>query len=144
MIDQRLLDMVKSFEGCRLAPYRCPANKLTVGYGHQTKSYDTITQEIADWYLMTDLLKSAVQVVNIYDGKLLPYQLAALASFVFNVGIGNFVESTMLKKLRQNDFSGAAEEFDRWVYAGREILPGLVTRRKAEKRLFKTGNHLAE
>jgi lysozyme len=63
-------------------------------------------------------------------------QFDALCDFVFNVGAGNFEESTLLRKLNDGDYGGAASEFDRWVHSGQTVLPGLVRRRAAEKALF--------
>lgn len=67
-------------------------------------------------------------------------QYDALVSFVFNVGQGNFATSTLRKKLRNDDFNGAADQLSRWVYGtvnGRkQILNGLVERRYRERALF--------
>lgn len=62
----------------------------------------------------------------------------ALLSFVYNVGSANFRASTLLRRLNAGDRPGAAREFDRWVLAGGRVLPGLVRRRAAERRLFLT------
>ncbi len=63
-------------------------------------------------------------------------QFDALISFVFNLGIGNFRTSTLLKKLNAGDYTGAAKEFPPWVRADGKQLPGLIKRRDAEKALF--------
>jgi lysozyme len=63
-------------------------------------------------------------------------QFDALVSFVFNLGVGNFRTSTLLKKLNAGDNDGAAQEFGRWIHAGGKALPGLVRRREAERALF--------
>ena len=64
------------------------------------------------------------------------HERAALISFAFNVGTGNFAASTMRMKLNRNDRIGAAQEFPKWRRAGGVILKGLVRRRAAERRLF--------
>jgi lysozyme len=65
----------------------------------------------------------------------------ALVSFSYNVGVGAFGESTLLRRLRSGDYSGAAREFDRWVHGDdngiRRVLAGLVNRRNEEEELFK-------
>lgn len=63
-------------------------------------------------------------------------QFDALASFVYNVGETAFVKSTMLVLLNQGNFTGAANQFDRWVFDNGKRIPGLVNRRSAEKKLF--------
>jgi lysozyme len=59
-------------------------------------------------------------------------------SFVYNVGAGNFAKSTLLKKLNNADYQGAANEFLRWNKAGGKVLNGLTRRRDAERSLFLT------
>jgi len=68
-------------------------------------------------------------------------ELDALVSFTFNVGIGAFRNSTLLKKLRERNFAAAASEFPRWVYAGGERIDGLINRRSKEKYLFLSGEY---
>ena len=65
--------------------------------------------------------------------------LGALLSFVYNVGIEAFRKSTLFERLLQRDWQGAAAEFDRWVYANKRKMPGLVARRADEKALFLVG-----
>lgn len=130
-------DLIKQFEGCSLNAYLCPANVWTIGYGHtkNVKSNDVITQNQAEEFLKNDILTS----LSFLDKIVFPLadnQKIALISFVFNVGINNFLNSTMLKKLNNQDFFGAAQEFDRWIYAKGKILKGLQRRRKVEKEIF--------
>lgn len=61
-----------------------------------------------------------------------------MASFIFNVGPTAFKNSTLLKKLNNNDIKGAAGEFDRWILDNGVIKKGLINRRKEEKELFLT------
>ena len=63
-------------------------------------------------------------------------QFDALASFCFNVGLGAFEKSTLFARLKAGDLPGAASQFARWVHGGGKVLPGLVTRRAAERDLF--------
>ena len=64
-------------------------------------------------------------------------QFDALCSFTFNLGGGALSSSTLLRKLNERDYAGAAEEFPRWCHAGGREVPGLVRRRLAEQSLFK-------
>ena len=57
-------------------------------------------------------------------------------SFAFNFEQRAFSDSTLLKKLKEGDFDGAAAEFPRWKYAGGQVLRGLERRREAEREMF--------
>ena len=63
-------------------------------------------------------------------------QIDALTSFVYNVGQNAFANSTLLRKLNDGDFNGAADEFMKWIHAGGKVVQGLVNRRATEKELF--------
>jgi len=96
-----------------------------------------LTFDQANYLLETDMVKYGLQLENATSGILLNNnQFSALVSFVFNVGIGNFKASTLLKKLRGGDYLGAADEFPKWRRANGKILRGLVLRRAAERDLF--------
>ena len=65
-----------------------------------------------------------------------PSKLAAIADFAYNCGLGNYKSSTLCKKVNLADWQGAAEEFGKWIRGGGKVLPGLIKRREAEKKLF--------
>ncbi len=94
----------------------------------------------ADTLLRNDTRQVAEFITSITRSDLTPNQFDALVSLVFNIGQGNYCDSTLRKKLKAGDFAGAAAEFERWVFAtvdGKKIkLAGLVTRRAAERALF--------
>ena len=72
------------------------------------------------------------------------YQLAALISFAYNVGLDidtdtkaeGLGDSTLLRKFNVGDIQGAADAFRGWVYAGGQKSNGLARRREAERALF--------
>ena len=88
---------MKSFEGCHLSAYRCPAGVLTIGYGHTGKVDGkaifeglTITEEKATELLKEDLAKFENAVNNValtFEPN--ENQFSALVSFAFNCGAGN-------------------------------------------------------
>lgn len=145
------VNLVKKFEGLHkvqkdgmIASYRCPAGKWTIGWGHTkgVRSGQKITVEQAEDFLRQDLEECCNQVIAAVKVDLSQAQLDALVSFVFNLGIGNFQSSTLLKKLNRGDYDGAATEFSKWNKA-RDAktgvlgsLPGLTRRRTAEAALF--------
>ena len=134
--------LIREFEGLRLEAYRCPAGVLTIGYGHTegVKEGEVITEAEAEQLLESDIDKAANQVKSVVTVPLTDSQLDALIDFTFNLGIGNLKSSTLLKKLNAGDYIGAAEEFSKWIYSGKIILPGLVRRREIEKQLFLSAN----
>lgn len=133
-------NLIKSFEGLQLKAYKCPAGILTIGYGHtgaDVKDGMQITQSQADDLLQNDVSKFEKGVNRIVTQKLTQHQFDALVSFAFNLGLGNLQTSTLLKKLNDGDYNGAADEFPKWNKAGGVVLSGLTKRRLAEQKLFK-------
>ena len=130
--------IVRKFEGCELKAYLCPAGIPTIGYGHthNVKLGDTCTQQQADEWLEDDFFYATSDVKAVVKVPLTDNQLDALASFVFNLGVRKLIRSTLLKKLNAKDYTGAANEFDKWVFAAGKKLNGLIARRAAEKALF--------
>ncbi|MDA3732398.1 lysozyme [Niameybacter massiliensis] len=138
------IDLIKSFEGCYLKAYKCPAGVWTIGWGttepiNGVKPHEgmSITQQQADDLLVKNL-KSYENAVNKYVTytKLNQNQYDALVSFTYNCGAGALQKSDLLKKLNKGDVLGAADEFLRWNKGGGKVLSGLVRRREAEKKLF--------
>ena len=138
-ISQKGIDLIKQFEGCRLEAYKCPAGVWTVGYGHTGSDVTQgtkITQEKVESLLKSDLTVHCNNVSKLVKVKLNQNQFDALVSFEYNIAYGNLSSSTLLKLLNKGDYTGAANQFGKWVYAGGKVLAGLQKRRKAEKELF--------
>lgn len=148
----RGVELIKKHELLRLKAYLCPAGVPTIGWG-STRGVVigmTITEEQAKERLRTDL-EVAESAVNKCGATMNQNEFDALVSFTFNVGVKNFLGSTLLKKLRQDApapkgrpwerRADVAKEFGRWVYARNPAgvmvqLPGLVKRRADERALF--------
>ena len=133
------LDLIKHFEGCELTSYVCPSGIYTIGYGHtgDVLPGQTITQAEADALLKEDVKKFEQGVDKYTNAPLNQSQFDALVSFTFNVGLGAYRDSTLLRLLNGNDYEGAAGQFGRWVNGANGPLPGLVRRREAEEKLFR-------
>lgn len=132
------LVLIKNFEGLRLTAYKCPAGVPTIGYGHtkNVKMGDTITPDIADFYLYEDV-QSSVKAVNEYD-KIYNFtqnEFDALVSFTFNCGKGNLTKLTG-KGTRNKALIG--QKILEYNKAGGKVLNGLVRRRQAEHDLYFT------
>lgn len=134
-------ELIKRFEGLRLRAYHCSANVLTIGYGHTGQDVHenmVITERQANHFLEKDLKKFEKAINTQVTVDLEQHQFDALVSWVYNLGLGNFENSTMLKELNKNNKQQVPAEMKRWVYAGGKKLPGLVKRRVAESQLFST------
>ncbi len=132
------LALIRQFEGLRLSAYRCPAGIATIGYGSTAgvQMGQTITSERAEELLREDVRQFEAAVSRLVKVPLTQGQFDALASFAFNLGAKSLEKSTLLRLLNAGDYSGAAAQFDRWVYASGKKLSGLVKRRAAERALF--------
>ena len=136
-IGQAGLDLIKQYEGCRLAAYRCAAGVWTIGYGHTAGVHSgmTITQAQADAYLQQDIAKFEGYVNNPayvpITEQLNQNQFDALTSFAFNLGAGN------LRKLcKGRTAAQIARAMPSYNKAAGKVLAGLTRRRKAEQALF--------
>ena len=132
------LRLIKDFEGLRLGAYLCPAGVPTIGYGHTkgVKLGQVITHEQADDYLIEDIAPLE-RHINALGINFRQEQFDALVSWLFNLGVGNFKKSNLLKRI-QDDSSdqSIAAEFIKWIYAGKTPLAGLKKRRVAEANMF--------
>lgn len=128
------LTLIKSFEGCHLTAYVCPAGKLTIGYGHTKGVYSgmKITQAQADAFLREDCAKAEANV-NKFNSKYswTQNEFDALVSFAYNVGSINKLTAN---GTRTKDV--IAKKILEYNKSGRKVLTGLVRRRKAEQALF--------
>ena len=132
------ISLIKEFEGLRLKAYKCPGGVWTIGYGHTAgvKPGIVITKTQAEEYLKADLI-AFERYLNGLGLALNQNQFDALVSFIYNVGTGNFSNSTLLRKVRANPQDNSImDEFLRWVYSKGRVLPGLQRRRLAEMKLY--------
>jgi len=143
-VNKQGIQLVKSFEGCFLNAYLCPAKVWTIGYGStkytngkSVKQGDKITQQEAETLLSDTLDEFSKGVSKLIKVELNDNQFSALVSFAFNLGVGALSKSTLLKKVNSNPNDKTIEqEFMKWVNAGGKKLNGLVRRRTAESKLY--------
>lgn len=139
-ISKRGLEMIKSFEGCRLSAYRDSVGVLTIGYGHTSGVTEgmTISQERADALLLEDINKYERNVMSwnyLYNWS--QNEFDALVSFAFNIG-----SIDQLTGYGKRDKSVIADKILMYCHAGGSVLPGLKRRREAERALFLDGGNL--
>lgn len=133
------INLIKAFEGVRLNAYRCPANKLTIGYGHTGLVHGekihigmSITQQEADILLLEDVEKFEAIVMK-YNKR---YQWTqnefdALVSFAFNIG-----SIHQLTALGTRSKEVIAEKMLLYNKAGGKVSKGLIRRRELERLRF--------
>lgn len=133
--DQASLDALKQREGLRLDAYQDSSGVWTIGYGHTGPDVlvgTSITQQQADDLFLKDSIWAVDCVDNNVKVGLTPNQRGALFSFVYNIGSGAFISSTLLKKLNNGDYASVPSEMLRWTISGGVKDPGLVNRRNSE------------
>lgn len=139
--------MIEGWEGLVLSAYPDPVGILTIGYGHtgaDVQVGQTITQQQADALLAGDLHKFETGVNQAAgDAPTTQGQFDAMVSLSFNIGLGNFQNSTVLRKHRESDYEHAADAFLLWNKAAGQVLPGLVKRREGERAVYLSGTPTA-
>lgn len=144
-VSSKGLELIKEFEGFSSVAYLCSAKKATIGYGNTfwedgtpVKIGDQISKERAETLLkhVVDGFSVAVEVdIKI---EVTQNQFDALVSLAYNIGLGAFKNSTLLRQLNRGNFVGASQEFLRWDKSNGKPLLGLTRRREREKLLFES------
>lgn len=126
---------IAGYEGLRTQAYLDPVGIPTICYGYTENVVLGMTKTVSECVFMLEeeIKKYTKQVLKYTKVPLTQGELDAYVSFTYNLGVGAYQRSTLLKKLNAGDRVGACNELLRWVYAGNKILPGLVARRKAER-----------
>ncbi len=159
------IEIIKSFEGIpdgdpstvNINPYLCPAGYWTIGWGHvvidaqgkQVKGAankplayavypNGITKNEAEILLIDDVRKFSAGVDSLINVELNDTRFCALVSFAFNVGLGAFKNSTLLKLLNLNEQEQVPAQLLRWSKSNGKELAGLKKRREAESALWKS------
>lgn len=138
------LSLIKKYEGCKLTSYKCPAGIWTIGYGNTkyadgtpVKEGETITISQAEELFFRIVEEFSYSVYFLCGEYVNQNQFDALTSFAYNVGIGAFKKSTLLKLVKANANNPLIRnEFAKWDKAGGKVLAGLTKRRKEEADLY--------
>ena len=146
---ESLIYFIKEMEGFAPSIYKDVVGVKTIGYGLTGKGIEglnDISEEKA-----TQLLTKYVndnyfsKVLSIIKSKgvnnFLQREVDAFACFAYNLGVGAFQSSTLLKKYIKGERGEAIHnEFMRWIYAGGKIYQGLIKRRNYEWKIFSGSN----
>ena len=147
------LTLLTQWEGFKLTVYKDSAGLPTIGVGHLLTKSElssgkiTINGVPVDYtdglteQQVTDLLGQDVEPASaaVNSGVKVPLdqnQFDALVSFTFNVGVGAFTGSTLLKLLNQKQYDQVPTQLLRWTRAGGKVVQGLVNRRNNEIKLW--------
>ena len=95
-----------------------------------------ITADQAKELLESDLAPIRLAIERLVTVKLTKNQMDALTSFMFTVGLHQFKQSELLRKLNSGRYEEVPDELMKQVNAGGRIIPGLVARRRAEVALW--------
>lgn len=140
--------LIEKREGMRLEMYRDSAGLPTIGVGHLLTKDELSSGKLRiagvsiDWHegisigqvtaLLNQDLGPAERAVNAVRVPLTQTQFDTLVSFVFNIGVNAFADSTLLKRLNAGDYDGVAFELGRWIHSAGRVDPVLEIRRKSE------------
>ena len=133
-------ELIKKWEGLRLEAYLDGGGVPTIGWGHTkgVKMGDKITLEQAQAFFDEDYNEAAFAVLANVNVPLNENQLGALICFVYNVGMGAFKQSTLLRLLNEGKYIEASNQFPRWNKDNGQVVTGLTNRRLEEKAVFNT------
>lgn len=146
-LDEKGAELICSFEGFESKPYLDSVKIPTIGFGSTYYENGTrvtlldnpITKEHALNMFKSIGDRFSLAVSNKLSVKLTQNQFNACVSIAYNIGTGNFLSSTLLKKINLNPNDPSIKsEFMKWNKAGGKELEGLTTRRKKEADLYFT------
>lgn len=141
---QKCVDLIKKFEGFRGKSYLDTAGIPTIGYGStfwtdgsRVKLGQEVSMEGAEKLLCFHL----ANIIHMIPKNVNQNQHDALACLMYNIGVGNFRKSTLLKRVTANpDDPTIKDEFMKWTFArfrgSLQQLPGLLKRRTMECNLY--------
>jgi lysozyme len=132
------LKITEGFEGISLSSYQDGGGVWTIGYGHTlgVKAGDTCTQEQAKAWLLQDVQNAANEVNTHVTTPINQEEFDALTDFVFNLGNGNFQNSSLLRDINSGNFANAAADFEKWNKVAGQVCAGIMRRRVAEAAEF--------
>lgn len=140
-LSQKGIELIKQFEGYSSKAYPDPATggvPWTIGYGttRGVKPGMVITAEQAEKMLRDDVAKFESGVSSLITAPTTQGQFDAMVSLAYNIGLGNFGKSTLLKKHNARCYTCAADQFRVWNRANGKVMNGLTRRRAAERQVY--------
>lgn len=140
-VNAATIALIKRNEGCVLHAYQDVVGVWTIGYGHTpAEPGQRITQDQADALLASDLGKfeDGVDDALSDNAETSDNQFGAMVSLAYNIGLGAFRGSTVLRMHNAGNYTEAAHAFLLWDKAGGKVLAALLRRRHEEAALYLT------
>lgn len=141
-ISQQGIAAIKRLEGCKLSAYKDMVGVWTIGYGFTDGIMEgmVITQKQADEMLMSRIRPYESAITDACTVKPSQSQFDAMVCLTWNIGIGAFQKSSVLRLHNQGKFKEAANAFGLWNKAkvgGKLVMvSGLVMRRASESAMY--------
>lgn len=138
---QKGIDLIKAHSLPSLKAYIDAFGVTKIGYNHTTDFVvgTRITEQVAEDLLKADLSEVERGVLRLSRRKLSQHQFDSLVSFMFSTEDGEFLKSTLLKKVRINPNDPTiATEFNKWIHRSGKVANDLINRRVAEAELYFT------
>lgn len=128
------LALIADAEGCRLAPYQDCGGIWTNGIGHTggVNSRSFIDEKLAALNFLWDVMLTERGVAACLLVTLPQQIYDAAISLAFNIGVGNFCNSTMVRLLNRGEWRNACLQLPRWIYVKKVRNQGLENRRGRE------------
>lgn len=137
--------LIAKFEGLRLKSYQDTGGIWTIGYGSTkdpftgvpVKEGQTISKATALSWLQKEIEQRQVAIRKLVKVPITANQLASLTSLAYNIGLGSFQRSTLLRLLNAKaPIQDVANQFLRWNKVNGQEVKGLTKRRELERDLF--------
>jgi lysozyme len=146
------MPIIKQFEGFNQNPYLDSVKKPTIGYGTieypdgkaVTMNDPAVTAEQAEGFLSFEMSKKSAAIAPLLQQPATLHQAAAMLSLTYNIGVGAFQGSTVLRDFNAGNIPGAADAFLMWDKGTEDgqkvVIPGLHNRRVQERTIFLTAD----
>lgn len=135
----------------RFMAYPDPGNKetglpITISWG-LTYHADGTPIQLGETWTLEYATEVKAKVLSGFLSKLLGLsptlatenilRIAAVLSWVYNIGLGNYRISTFKKRIDSKDWEGAASECLKWNKAKGKVMKGLTIRRNIEAKAIR-------
>ncbi|KPJ53319.1 MAG: hypothetical protein AMS16_05400 [Planctomycetes bacterium DG_58] len=155
------IQFIKSYEALRLKPYDDQTGKTitewtehaTIAYGHliRKEEWDRfkngISEGEAEKLFASDVKTKGEHIVARYvTADLTQHQYDALVALAFNIGVGNFSRSTVVKMVndpthKSREYKDIESAWKAFRKSGGEVMQGLIKRRADEWELYSKGDY---
>jgi len=146
-LDKNGYQLISEFEGLSLKPYLDSIKVPTIGYGNTfyldgrkvTMQDKSISKDEAFEMFKIIADRFAAKVSALLKKDVSQNKFNAMVSLAYNIGLGNFQKSTLLRKANVNPNDASIRlEFMKWNKAGGKIITGLTNRRNKEATIYFT------